>query len=209
MFAVPEPEAAVARRYGLEPLPWAKAEAAALAALFPKRAVVYEGSRATFEALRGAAGGAWILHFAAHAVEDRHDPMDSALLLASSPHGPLDGRLTAWKIMQDLRVEADLVTLSACSTARGREVPGEGVLGLSRAFHYAGARAVLATLWRLPDRSAYLLMERFYAELEKGVAADEALRRARCRLVKGHGAVLGHPYHWAGFTLVGGVSEPR
>ncbi len=209
VFSVPEPEAGMARRYGLEPLPWAKAEAATLASLFPERAVVYEGGAATPDALRGAVGGAWLLHFAAHAVEDRRNPLDSALFLAPPHPGVGDGRLTAWKIMQDLRVEADLVTLSACSTACGREVPGEGVLGLSRAFHYAGARVVLATLWRVPDRSACLLMEGFYTDLKDGLPADEALRRARCRLMERPGAALGQPYHWAGFTLIGGVGERR
>ena len=119
-----------------------------------------------------------------------------------------DGVLRAWEIVQDLRLDADLVTLAACDTARGDEVGGEGVMGLAWAFQYAGARAQLGSLWRVPDRSTCLLMRRFYAALDETREPDEALRRARSSLAgpPGGGSRAGdlrHPYHWAGFTVLG------
>jgi CHAT domain-containing protein len=105
-----------------------------------------------------------------------------------------------------LRLRADLVTLSACETALGRRVRGEGVIGLSHAFLGAGARATLVTLWRIADRSAADFMQAFYNELHAGMPPAQALLVVRRRWVLAGGA-QGHPSHWAPFVLVGGSSE--
>ena len=112
-----------------------------------------------------------------------------------------------------MRVDCDLVVLSACSTSLGREVAGEGLIGLTRAFHYAGARSVLASLWSVADESTAELMKRFYTHLESGTAKDVALQRAQTAFSdgpieveeQGHAVQrdLSHPYHWAAFQLIG------
>jgi CHAT domain-containing protein len=104
-----------------------------------------------------------------------------------------------------MRIEADLVTLSACQSGLGKEVAGEGLIGLTRAFQYAGARSVLASLWSVADASTAELMHRFYRHLRDGTSKDTALQKAQTELI--HSAVegrdLSHPFHWAGFQLVG------
>jgi CHAT domain-containing protein len=126
-----------------------------------------------------------------------------------------------------MRIDADLVTLSACETALGQELAGEGIVGLTRAFHYAGARTVLASLWNVTDRSTAELMKRFYGGLKEGLPKDEALRAAQIDLIRGSirateqddeergvkklaksedEAAVGRyasPYYWAAFELFG------
>jgi CHAT domain-containing protein len=94
------------------------------------------------------------------------------------------------------------VVLSACQTALGRELRGEGLLGLSRSFMYAGAPRVVASLWRVSDSATTELMTAFYEELLRNrVPAAEALGRARLRLMRN--PLRSSPYYWAGFTLQG------
>jgi CHAT domain-containing protein/tetratricopeptide (TPR) repeat protein len=190
------------RRYrsGLPPLPGARAEVQALAALYGKDATIYTGALATEDRVGRMGVRPRILHFASHALLDRRSPLDSGLALAAPAAGG-DGLLQAWEILERLRLDADLVTLSACGTGLGREAAGEGLIGLTRAFQYAGARSILASLWGVSDRSTAVLMARFYAGLRAGLPKDVALREAQRQLLRTEG--LAHPYSWAGFELNG------
>jgi len=99
-------------------------------------------------------------------------------------------------------MRVNLVVLSGCHTANGREVPGEGLEGLSRAFFFAGARSVVGSLWSVEDRETSLLMEKFYGNLiREKQAPAEALRRAQ--LATASAASTSAPYYWAGFTVQG------
>jgi CHAT domain-containing protein len=100
-------------------------------------------------------------------------------------------------------MNADLVTLSACSTGLGKLVTGEGMLGLTRAFFYAGARNVTVSLWNVNDFSTSALMKAFYENLNRGLSKRAALRQAKLTLLRGKQAVWQHPYYWAAFVLVG------
>lgn len=95
-----------------------------------------------------------------------------------------------------MRLDADLVTLSACRSALGKEMGGEGLLGLTRAFQYAGARTVLATLWSVGDAPTAELMRRFYGYLTAGEAKGEALRHSQVDLLRS-GTGLSRPFSWA------------
>ena len=106
-----------------------------------------------------------------------------------------------WEIYEHVRLDADLVTLSACGTGLGKVLGGEGLLGLTRAFQYAGARSVLASLWSVSDESTGELMKRFYGYLKEGRSKAEALRSAQLDLLRR--SEYSHPFHWAGFQLVG------
>ncbi|RPH55744.1 CHAT domain-containing protein, partial [bacterium] len=110
--------------------------------------------------------------------------------------------LQAWEIFERVRLDADLVTLSSCETGLGRDAAGEGLIGLTRAFQYAGARSILASLWSVSDRSTAELMQRFYALLRAGHPKDLALQAAQREMVRAGGA-SSHPYHWAAFELIG------
>lgn len=108
--------------------------------------------------------------------------------------------------MNELAFDAEVVTLSACGTAGGREVPGEGIVGLARAFQFAGARSVVVTQWPVSDQWTASLMRGFYLRLEKGMGPAEALREAqRDQLMLG--GAPGHPFNWAAFQVMGGWKE--
>jgi CHAT domain-containing protein len=100
-----------------------------------------------------------------------------------------------------LDLNADLVVLSACQTALGKEVKGEGLIGLTRGFMYAGAPRVVASLWRVDDRATARLMSHFYSELRAGSSASTALRRAQLALAAD--PRWKEPYFWSSFQLQG------
>jgi CHAT domain-containing protein len=145
-----------------------------------------------------------ILHFAAHAVADEIVPRRSAILL--TPDDQDDGLLQVSEIA-NLSLNADLVVLAACRSHVGRLVRGEGLLGLSRAFIHAGARAVVATGWAVPDRETAWLMRRFYEAIGEGVAPDEALQRAQLAAIASGGEASA-PATWAAFVLFGEARAP-
>ena len=106
--------------------------------------------QATEERAKTVGKGVRYLHFASHGLLDERFPLNSALALtipARPAEGQANGLLQAWEIFEQMRIDADLVTLSACETGLGKELGGEGLIGLTRAFQYAGARSVLASLW--------------------------------------------------------------
>ncbi|MCH9650744.1 MAG: CHAT domain-containing protein [Deltaproteobacteria bacterium] len=187
-------------------LPGARREVERIAALFPGSRV-FVGVEATEERVLALPSRLGILHFATHVRLDEHFPLDSALIL-SIPEGPAEGRanglLQAWEIFEKLRIEAEIVVLSACESGLGKEVLGEGLISLNRAFHFAGARSVLASLWQVADGATAELMARFYHHLRAGRSKDEALRAAQLELIQGKSGVeFVAPYYWAAFQLSG------
>ena len=208
------PATASATRRALGPLPASRWEAESLRRLFgDQRVEVYVGADATEAAAKAAAPRARILHFGTHTRIDGRSPLDSALLLVPTEDthsGRHNGWLQAWEVMQGLRLDASLVTLSACESAAGSVYGDEGILGLTRSFQFAGARGVVASLWRVPDQPTALLMERFYRGLAGGLPVHRALQEAQRELIQGSGGdpALSHPYVWAGFQLYGAAPRP-
>jgi CHAT domain-containing protein len=185
----------------LTPVPSTAEEAHVIARLFGAGASVLEGSRATRAELeRSGAGHARILHFATHGLIDEERPERSGLVLTADP--PRDDGLLQMRQIYGLHLDAQLVTLSACETALGQNVTGEGVIGLTRAFFYAGARSVVASLWDVEDQATARLMEAFYARLRAGEPIDEALRHAKLTLLRGAGPAA-RPFYWAAFVASG------
>ena len=203
--ADPELREAVRRGLALRPLPLSGQEVRDVAALYPK-AQVYLGREATEERAKSIGPEPRrLVHFACHGLLDERFPLNSALAL-TVPEKPAEGRdnglLQAWEIFESVRLDADLVTLSACDTGLGREMAGEGLIGLTRAFQYAGARSVLASLWEVADRSTARFMKSFYGHLHSGKSKDEALRAAQIDHIRER-AGPSHPFHWAAFQLTG------
>jgi CHAT domain-containing protein len=195
----------VRRGLKLDPLPSSRQEAAEAAGLFPG-GQAFVGGQATEEQVKKVAPQARILHFACHGLLDEKMPLNSGLALSIPEHpaeGQDNGILQAWEIFENLRLDADLVTLSACDTALGKDMGGEGVLGLTRAFQFAGAHSVLSSLWSVADESTAMLMQTFYFHLRQGESKDEALRAAQLELIRSQGRGLSHPYYWAAFQLYG------
>jgi CHAT domain-containing protein/Tfp pilus assembly protein PilF len=171
-----------------------------------------------------------VIHLATHAMVDELRPFRSALVLsqvglpdpfeaALGGEAAFDGLLTSAEILAGWRLDADLVVLSACETALGREVAGEGTIGFAYTFLQVGARALLVSLWPVEDRATALLMRRFYENLSgayrderdgqtaQPLPAAQALREAK-RFLRGGGggaggSVRSHPFYWSAFILVG------
>ena len=192
----------------LPALPWARREVAAVrTALGPGTTLLTAGD-ASEAAVRAGLAGRRVLHFATHGVVS--NAATSPSFLALHPSGDSDGRLLADEIY-DLRLDADLVVLSACRTALG-PVEGDGVIGFARAFLSAGARSVVATQWDVSDRVSYEVMREFYARRARGASKSRALRGAqlavlralRAGTIHADGAALPEtPRLWAGFVLTG------
>jgi CHAT domain-containing protein len=159
---------------------------------------VFVRAEATERQAKALGPAASLLHFATHAVLDEGDPLASALLLV--PEGVEDGRLEVRELFR-LDLHARLVVLSGCETGLGRLSRGDDLVGLQRAFLYAGTPTVVTTLWKVDDRASFVLMRRFYDALASQGPA-EALRRAqRASLSESP-----HPFFWAAFGVAG---DPR
>jgi CHAT domain-containing protein len=200
----PAPRGVLASGLELTPLSSSRTELEVLKRVYPGHAETWTGRDASEARVMSAAPGASVLHLACHGFVDERFPMESGLALAIDPgHGDAgdNGLLQAWEIFERLRLDADLVTLSACDTGLGQEDAGEGLLGLTWAFLYAGADSVLASLWSVSDASTAALMARFYRELSAGVPEAEALRRAQLALLDDPRDRA--PFYWAPFHLVG------
>jgi CHAT domain-containing protein len=162
------------------------------------------GAEATEERAKQVGPEARIIHFATHGFVDEDFPLESGLALATpqpGDEGRDNGLLQAWEVFESVRIDADLVTLSACRTALGKEVRGEGLVGLTWAFEYAGARSVLASLWEVDDASTAELMRQFYRALHDGAPTAKALRQAQIDLLRR--PATSAPFFWAAFQLVG------
>lgn len=142
---------------------------------------------------------------AVHGFANTADPDDSALVLLSDPEGAEDGFLRVSEIVQ-LRLNADLVILSACDTAVGPVQGEEGIAALSRAFLLAGAKAVVSTLWSIEDAYSLVVMTHFYRHLAAHEPAAKALTEAKRDTLREFGPAAA-PYHWAGFIFEGGVDR--
>jgi CHAT domain-containing protein len=186
-------------------LPHAHREAESIAALLPADQVLLLLDRAATEeqATSGVLAGYRILHFATHAVIDERHPELSGIALSpsSSAARPGDGYLRLHELFT-LDLPADLVVLSACRTALGEPVRGDGLIGLTRGFFFAGASRLIVSLWEVPDAATAELMR----ELYRGILTDRlapalALRRAQQRVRRN--PRWERPYYWAGFVLQG------
>jgi CHAT domain-containing protein len=191
-------------------LPASADEAREVAALYGAEPLL--GEAATEAAVRTRITEASVVHLATHGYFNPRLPMSSGVLL-SPPAGPVeaastsnDGALQAREFGPSLPLRANLVVLSACETGRGAKVKGEGLVGLTRALQGAGARSVVATLWKVPDNSTAWLMLAFHRELTQGVAKDEALRRAMA--ITAGRATTSAPYFWAACFLTGDPDHP-
>jgi len=173
------------------------------------------------------------IHFATHGLLNEDRPPYSGLILSLSSEGKApapathkpgqagpkavdgapqsairnpqleDGLLQVYEVF-NLKLNADLVVLSACETGLGKEVKGEGLIGLTHAFFYAGTPSVLVSLWKVQDRSTADLMVNFYQQLDRAQNKTEALRQAKLKLIQNNR--YAHPYYWAPFVLIG---EPK
>jgi CHAT domain-containing protein len=194
-----------ARRLIIPRLPFTKQEAAQLLALAPQDAAFgatdFQANRTTV--LNPALSQYRYVHFATHGVLDSERPGLSSLLLSmvDEKGKPQDGFLRANDIY-NLQLPAELVVLSACQSGLGKEIKGEGLVGLTRGFMYAGAARVVVSLWNVNDQATAELMTKFYRRmLKQGERPAAALRAAQVEMQRQQ--KWRSPYFWAAFTLQG------
>jgi CHAT domain-containing protein len=181
-------------------------EAEAILSLVPERermqALDFEASRTS--AFRPELGEYRIIHFATHGLLNNIHPELSGIVLSLVDESgqPQDGFLRLQDIY-NLKLPVDLVVLSACQTGLGKEIKGEGLIGLARGFMYAGAPRIVASLWKVDDRATSELMKRFYQGMlgPEALRPAEALRQAQLSIWKEK--QWRAPYYWAAFVLQG------
>jgi len=186
-------------------LPGTRAEAEAASDAGPDGRLFLD-RRATEGAVRSSLAAPSVVHVASHGILNARNPMFSRIDLARGSHSGSsdDGRLEVHEVLR-LRIESPLVVLSGCETAVAEEWSGDplrpaGIATLSQAFLQAGARNVMATLWRIHDLGSAELVSRFYDEASGG---DVALGLAQAQRAMIADAQYAAPYYWAGFVLVG------
>ncbi|MBD2358063.1 tetratricopeptide repeat protein [Tolypothrix sp. FACHB-123] len=177
----------------LPPLLGAEREATAIAPLLKTKPIT--GNQATETAIAQKMPQARYIHLATHGLLDDNRGLGSAIAL--TPSAKDDGLLTAEEIL-DMKINADLVVLSACDTGRGR-ITGDGVIGLSRSLISAGVPSVMVSLWAVDDGSTAFLMTEFYQNLQQGLDKATALRKAMLTAKDKYT----NPLHWSAFTLIG------
>ncbi|HEY8203953.1 MAG TPA: CHAT domain-containing tetratricopeptide repeat protein [Pyrinomonadaceae bacterium] len=215
--------------FKLERLVESRREVSQIASLNkPDQVSLFLGSEAREENVKtaGRLSQYRFIHFATHGLLNEERPQYSGLILslsnsgvpasasdnlearpgAGAPQSTLrnpqaeDGLLQVYEVF-NLRLNADLVVLSACETGLGKEVKGEGLVGLTNAFLYAGTPSVVVSVWKIQDRSTADLMVKLYKEMNRGQDKTEALRQAKLALIRDRR--FAHPYYWAPFILIG------
>lgn len=148
-----------------------------------------------------------LIHLAMHGYANAEKPMLSRLLFSPDQE---EGNLFAYELT-NLRLNADLVVLSACESGIGKYMQGEGIMSLARSFMYAGAPSVVMTLWKIEDNTTATLMASFYENLSNEMPKAEAIRAAKLRYLRESYPEFANPFYWSGFVLVGetGTLEAR
>ena len=205
VLAVGNPEfknPSTARVSGEDPvpasLPYSGREADRITSMIPHSRLLV-GEDASERNFRKYAGSYRVLHLSTHSFLDDRQPFYSRLAFAGDSRDN-DGNLYTYEIF-NLNIKAELVVLSACETGCGKLSRGEGIVGLSRAFMFAGASSLVVSLWPVGDRGTSRLMSEFYRHLWQGDDKMTALRKAKMSLIDS--SEFSDPFYWAPFILIG------
>ncbi|MEP2773102.1 MAG: CHAT domain-containing tetratricopeptide repeat protein [Fulvivirga sp.] len=181
-------------------LPQAQTEAAQIAKMLSGE--LRQGAVATESDFKMYAKDYNILHLATHAMINNENPLQSRLVMSQESDSLNDGLLHTYELY-NMKLNANLVALSACNTGVGKYYKGEGVMSLARGFMYAGVPNVMMSLWSVPDASTSEIMQSFYQHLKNGKSKPEALRQAKLDYLAKADENTSNPYYWAGFVYIG------
>ncbi len=186
----------------LEELEHSAQETQNIVALFPARSRIYLHAEASEDNFKKHAGGYKYVHIATHGVVVNDSPKLSNLAFSQSQdqNAPEDGFLYSGETY-NLKLTADLLTLSSCESGTGQLAKGEGLMALTRGFFYSGARNIVASLWKVYDEHTSRLMVEFYREIASGKSYSAALREAKLKMIVNPETAA--PQSWAGFVLIG------
>lgn len=200
-FALRKEQAKTAQP-GLPALPYSGEEILQAKKRFGDPSEVWMGKAATKQKFLESAARFNILHLATHSKANHLAGDFSYLAFASTDESIENGLLSVGELY-NLPLNADLVLLSACETGIGEQQRGEGVVSLARAFAYAGAKSILASLWSVNDHSTMQVMDNFYVGIKSGMPKNEALTNAKLQYLEKNPGQPSHPFFWAGFVIVG------
>jgi CHAT domain-containing protein/Tfp pilus assembly protein PilF len=170
------------------------------------RGTVFAGNQATKFNFLSEAPNYKIIHLATHG-KSNDKAEDFSYLAFSRQADSLNHDLVYTRDLYNLKLNADMVVLSACETGLGKLQKGEGVVSLARGFSYAGTKSIVTSLWSVNDRATIQLMNDFYQYLEAGIPKDQALRKAKLDFIQNHPNDQAHPFFWGAFIPIGSM-EP-
>jgi CHAT domain-containing protein len=191
-------------RLSLSDLPAAQKEVEILGERYQGRFLRGEEVTETFFKKHASQYG--VIHLAMHGIVHDRLPILSSLAFTENMDSVEDNFLQAYEIAH-LKLNANLVVLSACETGYGKFEQGEGVLSLARSFMYAGVPSLVVSLWQVNDASTAIIMEAFYRNLSQGMTKDAALRQAKLDYIDQAEGLLAHPAFWSPFIQLGDKSS--
>lgn len=189
------------KRFALSPLAYNKPEIENIQEML-EQGVVFKDEAATEEQFKQIASDYSILHFATHGMANSNDP-DYSLLAFTEIEDDKENEFLYVSDLYNLELNADMVVLSACETALGKNFKGEGITSMARGFSYAGAKSIFTTLWSVNDHSTYNIIQGFYHYLQQGMDKDEALQQSKLNYLKHANNLTTHPFLWSPYILVG------
>lgn len=187
-------------RGSYQDLPFARKNVANVSSMFQGKAFLKE--QANIKNFHAYATKSKIIHLAMHGIVDLNNPTFSRILF----HGDEDNNSLYINDIYGMSLNADLVVLGACNTGVGELVSGDGIQNMSRAFHFAGAKNTIMSLWSVPDIQTAQLTYSFFEEINQGERIDEALKSAKLLYLAESNELRAHPYYWAGLVAHGSMA---
>jgi CHAT domain-containing protein len=185
----------------LMPLPGAEREVAKIARMVPSdKFMDYDATEKNF---KKHASDYSILHLAMHTIMDDENPMFSKLAFARVENDTTEDHDLFTYEIYNMKLNAEMVVLSSCSSGYGKMQKGEGMMSMARGFIYAGCPSIIMTLWQVSDHSSAQLMSHFYKHLKKGRSKKNALRKAKLDYISSSDKLNSNPYFWSAFLMVG------
>lgn len=193
------------KRFALSPLAFNKPEVENINTLLGK-GTVFKDEAATENQFKEIASDYKIIHFATHGMANSNDP-DYSLLAFTEVEDDQENEFLYVSDLYNLELNADMVVLSACETALGKNFRGEGIMSLARGFSYAGTKSIFTTLWSVNDQSTYNVIQGYYIYLQQGMEKDEALRLSKLDYIENATNFTAHPFLWSPYILIGDTDD--
>jgi CHAT domain-containing protein/tetratricopeptide (TPR) repeat protein len=193
------------KRFALSPLAFNKPEVENINELLGE-GTIFKDEEATENQFKAIAADYKIIHFATHGMANSDDP-DYSLLAFTEVEDDQENEFLYVSDLYNLELNAEMVVLSACETALGKNFRGEGIMSLARGFSYAGTKSIFTTLWSVNDQSTYNIIRAYYVYLQQGMDKDEALQLSKLDYIKNATNFTAHPFLWSPYILIGDTGD--
>lgn len=193
------------KRFALSPLAFNTPEVEDINTLLGE-GTVFKDKDATENQFKAIASDYKIIHFATHGMANSDDP-DYSLLAFTEVEDDQENEFLYVSDLYNLELNAEMVVLSACETALGKNFRGEGIMSLARGFSYAGTKSIFTTLWSVNDHSTYNIIQGYYIYLQQGMEKDAALRLSKLDYIEKANNFTAHPFLWSPYILIGDTDD--